>query len=237
MDDKDHYIFKIVLLGNSGVGKTSIVSQYVLNKYSLYQETTIGVDFKTKSTLLQNKEPVRYYIWDTAGQEKFYSITNNYYKHTCGAIIVYDITNYQSFQKIEYWIDEIMKYKEYPDIDTPILLFGNKTDKAENRKITTEMGQNLANQYNLLFMEGSAEDSDKVDNIFDTLGTKIYSTFVEKALANKGIKYRFTTRKHSLCKLGDLCKGCTRCEKDNIMNKENNIKYRSNIECGKCFIL
>jgi small GTP-binding protein len=234
--NKEDYIFKIVLLGNSGVGKTSLVSQYILDKYSLYQETTIGVDFKTKASTLPNGDEVKFFIWDTAGQEKFYSIITSYYKNVCGAIIVYDITNLKSFHKVEFWMDEVMKYKEHDNIDIPLLLFGNKTDMNHNRLVTTAMGQSLAKKYNLLFVEGSVEDKEKVNSVFNMLSDKIYSTYIEKEIAKKGLKYKYTYQKNSKCGLGGLCKGCSSCENNNVTN-DNLSTYRKNMDCEKCIIL
>ena len=108
LDDYD-YLFKIILLGDTHVGKTSIVSQFVNKNYNKYQEPTIGVDFKVNCKTINDKK-VKLYLWDTAGQEKFHSIIQSYYKNVGGGVVVYDVTNTQSYNNVIHWIEEIRKY-------------------------------------------------------------------------------------------------------------------------------
>ena len=145
MEEEEYdYIFKIILIGDSRVGKSCIASCLVGKEFNKYEETTIGVDFKTCTRELPlYKKLVKYYIWDTAGQEKFNAITKNYYRNIAGGIIIYDVTDRRSFNRVNYWLQQIKENssQELNIHKIPILLFGNKIDQYQNRKVYTEEGQ------------------------------------------------------------------------------------------------
>lgn len=163
------YLFKILLIGNSSVGKSSILLRFSDNIFNESFLPTIGVDFKIKTFEIQGKT-VKLQIWDTAGQERFKTITSSYYKGSNGIILTYDITDKQSFKDIENWLAEVEKYAK-PDIVK--LLVGNKCDLESQRQVTKEEGQELADSLNVKFIETSAKNSVNIDGAFMTLSQEI----------------------------------------------------------------
>lgn len=155
--------YKVLLLGDSGCGKTCVMMRYCNNSFSASFITTIGIDFKIKivgDTKLQ--------IWDTAGQERFRTITESYYKHTNAVIIMYDITDKDTFDNIHYWIKQITK-SIYSQDNVVKILVGNKTDLNDQRIISFDEGFELAKKYDMPFFETSAKNGDNVDNLFDKI--------------------------------------------------------------------
>lgn len=145
------YSFKIIILGDSGVGKTNIICRYTMNEFN-FTNSTIGVDYYRKIIIHDNKKfNIQY--WDTAGKERYKTVTASHYRISNGIMLVYDITNRSSFEYVQKWIDQI--YLNI-GIDIPILLIGNKSDLDFKRVITTEEGLLFANQYHILFIEMSA---------------------------------------------------------------------------------
>ncbi len=136
-------LYKIVLIGDSGVGKSNILSRFVTGTFNFESKTTIGVEFSSK-ILSVGKLRVMAQIWDTAGQEKYRSITKAYYKGAAGAIIIYDITNEESFRSTEKWVKEL---KEHADSNVIMMLAGNKLDLDPKRKVTTEQGLEYAKKH------------------------------------------------------------------------------------------
>lgn len=163
------YVFRLLILGESTVGKTAILFRY-LGKGFHETISTIGVEFNPKIIdLLQRK--VKLVIYDTSGQERYKSIVNNYYKNTHGIIFVYDITKKKSLDLVEYWINQA---KENSDIDLKCcVLFGNKTDLGLQRAISQEEGESFANKYGLGFMEGSALKGENIKECFHEIAKKI----------------------------------------------------------------
>jgi small GTP-binding protein len=142
MNSEDDYdlIFKVVLIGDSGVGKSNILSRYLKDEFNLHTKTTVGVEFGTKKIEVDGMK-IKAQIWDTAGQERYKSITNAYYKGSKGALLVYDITKKESFDNIEKWLQEFKRNCE-PDIT--IILIGNKCDLQNERVVSREEGQTQA---------------------------------------------------------------------------------------------
>ena len=163
------YLFKILLIGNSSVGKSSILLRFSDNIFNESFLPTIGVDFKIKTFDIQGKT-VKLQIWDTAGQERFKTITSSYYKGSNGIILTYDITDKQSFKDVENWLAEVEKYAK-PDIVK--LLVGNKSDLESQRQVTKEEGQELADSLNVKFIETSAKNSVNIEGAFMTLSQEI----------------------------------------------------------------
>lgn len=164
------YVIKLLLIGNSAVGKSSIITRYVEDSFTSSFISTIGIDFKIK-TVMYNDKKVKLMIWDTAGQERFRTINTAYYRGAMGILIVYDITNNESFSSITGWMKTIDDYK--CGIIHKMLV-GNKSDRAD-RVITREMGENFAKQYDVTFYETSAKtkNDDNINIIFNDLTTKI----------------------------------------------------------------
>ncbi|KAM3145993.1 GTP-binding protein of the rab [Paramecium bursaria] len=163
------YLFKLLLIGNSAVGKSSLLLRFADNVFNESFLPTIGVDFKIRTFDLQGKT-VKLQIWDTAGQERFKTITNSYYKGAHGIILVYDVTDKQSFKDIENWLQEIEKYANENVVR---LLVGNKNDLESKREVTFDEGKELADSLNIKFIETSAKNSINVEKAFMTLATEI----------------------------------------------------------------
>jgi small GTP-binding protein len=156
--------FKIVLIGDSSVGKTNLVSQFVRNSFYTELRATIGVDFATKTMIFEGKS-VKLSIWDTAGQEVYHSITSAYYRGADGVVLMYDISNQKSFNSIPQWLSELRISNPY----VTIILIGNKADLEEERKVSETDGKNYAEKESLLFLETSAKSSMNVEQSFQAL--------------------------------------------------------------------
>jgi len=159
----------VCLIGDSGVGKSNIVSRYTRDTFNLDLKATVGVEFTSRNVCIDDKI-VKAQIWDTAGQERFRAITRAYYRGAVGAVIVYDITNRPSFVNVPLWLTEV---KENSDQNPVILLIGNKTDLSHLRTVSTEEGQKYAERNNLLFYEASALDTTNIEEAFLELLTEI----------------------------------------------------------------
>jgi len=164
-DPQYDYLLKYLIIGSSGVGKSSLLLRYIDDKYSNEHIVTIGVDFKIKTLNIKNKK-TKINIWDTAGQERFKGITGSYYKGASGVMVVYDITDAESFNKVNDWLIEIEK--NAPNAVYKILI-GNKSDLLDDRKITYDQGKDLADTYGMKFIETSAKSSTNVENSFITM--------------------------------------------------------------------
>ena len=163
-------IFKIVLIGDTSVGKTNMLSRYISNEYNPNSQSTIGVELSTKNYIFDNNE-VKVQIWDTAGQEKYRSITSSYYKGAQGCLLVYDITRKETFDNIDKWFSEL---KNSSNSDITAILIGNKCDLSNERKVTTEEAQKKAKLLNMAFMETSALDGSNIDKAFSELVSNVY---------------------------------------------------------------
>jgi small GTP-binding protein len=166
MDDYK-VLYKYVIIGDSSVGKTSIIKRYTHNTFEENHRSTIGIDFIIKNIDIDNKR-IKLQIWDTAGQERFKHITTMYYKSAHAFIIVYDVTKVDSFNNITNWIAEINNKKSETFIPAVSILVGNKID-SENREISYEEGASLAQQYGMLFIEVSAKEDTNVESLFRIL--------------------------------------------------------------------
>jgi Ras-related protein Rab-1A len=163
------YLFKILIIGDSGVGKTGLLLRFTDDTFTESYISTIGVDFKIKTIEMDGKY-IKMQIWDTAGQERFRTITSSYYRGAHGIILVYDVTDSESFNNIQQWLYEINRYSNK---DVCKLLVGNKTDKEDKRVITTFSGEEYAQHLGIDFIETSAKNSDNVDNAFLNLSRQI----------------------------------------------------------------
>jgi len=163
------YLFKMLLIGDSGVGKSSLLLRFTDNTFVESFVATIGVDFKIK-TMTIDGATVKLQIWDTAGQERFRTITSTYYRGSHGIIVVFDITNPTSFQNIQKWLLEIERNANQ---DVSRLLVGNKVDKESERKVSYEEAKALAEQVGLTYAESSAKDCTNVTEIFEKMGQDI----------------------------------------------------------------
>ena len=174
MSVKKEFMYKILLLGDSSVGKTCILTRYADNTFHEEHMATVGLDFKEKNVNLDNGKTIKVQIWDTAGQDRFKSITKNYYKGAHGIILIYDVTKRKTFDNLKNWIDTI---KEEVSDKVSVILVGNKIDNIDNRVVTTQEGQGIANEYNLQFYETSAKTGDNIDIAFNDLIKKVVDIF------------------------------------------------------------
>ena len=167
MEDDDNYdlIFKIVLIGDSGVGKTNILSRYISNEFSLNTQATVGVEFGSK-IIKKGEKLIKLQIWDTAGQERYKSITSAYYKGAKGAFVVYDITKMKTFKNLDKWITEL---KANGNEDIYIILIGNKLDLEKNREVMTNDVKRKAEELKVGYFETSALDGSNIEHAFDVI--------------------------------------------------------------------
>ena len=175
------YIMKLILLGDSSVGKTNILTKYLKNFFDPDSKATVGVEFGTKSVEIEGKK-IKVQIWDTAGEERYKSITSTYYKGAKGAFIVYDITRKITFESIDKWIGDL---KNNGDENIIIYLVGNKNDLNDKREVDKNEAMNKAEKYNIAFMETSALSGDNIQKIFQDLIEKVYVNFFRNSKANK----------------------------------------------------
>ncbi|KLO20189.1 ras-domain-containing protein [Schizopora paradoxa] len=166
--------FKLVLLGESAVGKSSLVLQFVKQQFDEYRESTIGAAFLTQTVKVEDGSNVKFEIWDTAGQERYKSLAPMYYRGAQCAVVVYDITNYGSLEKAKSWITELQRQAD-PDII--IAVCGNKSDLAERRAVTSDQVQKMfEGEEGLLFVETSAKSGDGVQALFTVLAEKLHNS-------------------------------------------------------------
>ena len=169
-------MFKILLLGDSGVGKSSLLLRYTKNEFISDMRSTIGVEFALKYITIDNYQ-LKIQIWDTAGMERYRSITNAYYKGAKGVIVLYDICRKKSFENVDKWIDD---FKSKADDDAVIILIGNKSDLDDKREVSKEEGESKAQMNKFAFMETSAKDNNNVQKAFETLFSEIVKIYKNK---------------------------------------------------------
>ena len=157
------YIIKILTRGDTEVGKTSIVLRFSDDKFDDNQFATIGIDFKTKYMKMGDSS-VKVLIWDTAGQEKFQNIAKQYYKGANGVLLIYDVGNRKSFDRVEFWLKELKENNRIDELF--ICLVGNKIDLEDKRVISTEEGEKYAKNNNINFMEVSAKSGEGITDLF-----------------------------------------------------------------------
>ncbi|KAJ0081200.1 hypothetical protein Patl1_10620 [Pistacia atlantica] len=177
-DDDYDYLFKVVLIGDSGVGKSNLLSRFTRNEFSLESKSTIGVEFATRSIRCDDKI-IKAQIWDTAGQERYRAITSAYYRGAVGALLVFDVTRHVTFENVERWLKEL---RDHTDSNIVIMLVGNKSDLRHLRAVSTEDATAFAERENTFFMETSALESMNVENSFTEVLTQIYRIVSKKAL-------------------------------------------------------
>ena len=170
-DDSEGYeqLYKIIIIGDSGVGKSNILGRYLNDEFKENSKSTVGVEFGSKKVKV-NGANIKLQIWDTAGQERYRSITSAYYKGSKGCFIVYDITSEQTFDNVEKWYQEIMKSAEK---EISLILVGNKCDLEEERKVSVENGQNKAKNLNCAFFETSALNNTNILKVFEAIAEDI----------------------------------------------------------------
>ena len=173
LDDFDIKL-KIMVLGESMVGKTSLITRYTNDKFGGRYLCTVGIDFQKKK-IEKNGKRVLLQIWDTAGQERFRNVTKNYFQASQGFVLAYDINNKESFEKVQYWVEEI---KSNAEEKIKCILIGTKCD-LDKREVSEEEGQNLGQKYGYKFLETSAKENININETFETLVSEIMDNFKE----------------------------------------------------------
>lgn len=175
---KIDYVFKIVLIGDSAVGKSQLLARFARNEFSLDSKATIGVEFQTRTLMIDHKT-VKAQIWDTAGQERYRAVTSAYYRGAVGAMLVYDITKRQTFDHVARWLEEL---RGHADSNIIIMLIGNKCDLGNLRAVPIDDAKEFAQREGLFFLETSALEAINVETAFLTVLTEIYRIISKKAL-------------------------------------------------------
>ncbi|KAJ4966965.1 hypothetical protein NE237_018814 [Protea cynaroides] len=179
-DEEYDYLFKVVLIGDSGVGKSNILSRFTRNEFCLESKSTIGVEFATRTVQVEGKT-IKAQIWDTAGQERYRAITSAYYRGALGALLVYDVTKPTTFENVSRWLKEL---RDHADSNIVIMLVGNKTDLKHLRAVATEDAQSFAEKEGLSFIETSALEAINVEKAFQTILAEIYRIISKKNLSS-----------------------------------------------------
>ncbi|KAM0937549.1 putative small GTP-binding protein [Dioscorea sansibarensis] len=192
-DESQDYLFKIVLIGDSAVGKSNLLARFARNEFYPNSKSTIGVEFQTQKMDIDGRE-IKAQIWDTAGQERFRAVTSAYYRGAVGALVVYDISRRQTFDSVGRWLNELHTHS---DMNVVTILVGNKTDLDEAREVSTAEGKSLAEAQGLFFMETSALDSSNVKAAFETVVKEIYDILRRKVFQSQEHK------KHESSSLGN----------------------------------
>lgn len=178
-EDEYDYLFKVVLIGDSGVGKSNLLSRFTRNEFNLESKSTIGVEFATKSIQCDTKT-IKAQIWDTAGQERYRAITSAYYRGAVGALLVYDISKRISYDNVSRWLKEL---RDHADQNIVIMLVGNKKDLRHMRQVQTDEAKEFCKQNKLFFIETSALADSNVNTAFETILKEIYRLISRKTVA------------------------------------------------------
>mmetsp|Transcript_9846 Transcript_9846/g.16858 ORF Transcript_9846/g.16858 Transcript_9846/m.16858 type:complete len:179 (-) Transcript_9846:73-609(-) len=166
------YLFKYIIIGDTGVGKSCLLLQFTDKRFQPVHDLTIGVEFGSRTITIDDNQ-IKLQIWDTAGQEKFRSITRSYYRGAAGALLVYDITRRDTFEHLQSWLEDCRRYSNK---DIVIMLIGNKSDLANKRAVSKEEGEAFAAKNGLTFLETSAKTAENVEAAFIDSARKIHET-------------------------------------------------------------
>jgi len=175
------YLFKVVIIGDSGVGKTNLLSRFTRDEFSLDSKSTIGVDFATKFINVDDKL-IKAQLWDTAGQDRYRAITAAYYRGAVGALLVYDITRKGTYENLLRWLKEL---RDFADTKAVIMLVGNKSDLKHIRAVSTDEATAFSAANGLSFIETSALDASNVDVAFQTVVKDIYHIVSSNAVLDR----------------------------------------------------
>ncbi|KAH7681376.1 Small GTPase superfamily ARF/SAR type protein [Dioscorea alata] len=179
-EEEYDYLFKVVLIGDSGVGKSNLLSRFTRNEFCLESKSTIGVEFATRTLKVEGRI-IKAQIWDTAGQERYRAITSAYYRGALGAVLVYDTTKHTTFENVSRWLKEL---RDHADSNIVIMLIGNKTDLKHLRAVATEDAQSFAEKEGLSFIETSALEAINVEKAFQTILAEIYRIISKKSISS-----------------------------------------------------
>lgn len=190
-------ILKILLLGDSSVGKTCFLMRYADSTFQEVHMSTVGLDYRLKDMVMEDQKQVTVQIWDTAGQDRFRAITKNYYKGADGIVLIYDVTSRDTFQNITTWITQI---KENASTSAKIIIVGNKIDMTDQIKVSTDEISKLASENNLKFIEASAKNNIRIDECFNLLVNDIYKDYeIKKKVEAQKLESQKKTKKRRWC--------------------------------------
>jgi small GTP-binding protein len=190
------YMFKIILIGDSGTGKSCLLHSYIEGSFKASPTHTLGVEFGSKRVELLGKR-LKLQIWDTAGQERFRSVTNSYYRGAAAAVLVYDITCPETFQKLSGWINDV---KNYAKKEISLIVVGNKSDLAEERKVTMVEAAGFCQMHSVQMIETSAMTGENVELAFSRVAESVLEKMKEGKMLNfKGIQGGFINRRDRSC--------------------------------------
>ncbi|KAL7124574.1 hypothetical protein ABFS83_14G057800 [Erythranthe nasuta] len=198
----EDYLFKIVVIGDSAVGKSNLLSRFARDEFDHNSKATIGVEFQTQVLELDGKE-VKAQVWDTAGQERFRAVTSAYYRGAVGALVVYDITRNTTFESIKRWLDEL---NTHCDTAVAKMLVWYKSDLESIRQVSVDEAKTLAEEEGLFFIETSALDSTNVNKSFEIVIREIYNKVSRKVLNSDSYKAELTVNRVNLANGVDLSK-------------------------------
>ncbi|KAK4408708.1 Ras-related protein RABA5b [Sesamum angolense] len=190
----EEYLFKIVVIGDSAVGKSNLLSRFARDEFDHNSKATIGVEFQTQVVELDGKE-VKAQVWDTAGQERFRAVTSAYYRGAVGALVVYDISRKTTFESVKRWLDEL---NTHCDTAVARMLVGNKCDLENIREVSVDEGKSLAEEEGLFFIETSALDSTNVNKAFEIVIREIYEKVSRKILNADSYKAELSVNRVSV---------------------------------------
>ncbi|KRX11096.1 P-loop containing nucleoside triphosphate hydrolase [Pseudocohnilembus persalinus] len=190
------YLFKYIIIGDSGVGKSSLLLRFMNDKFNEQHEITVGVEFGSKTIVSQDQREIKLQIWDTAGQEDFMSITRSYYRSSAGALVVYDVTRKETFKNVMTWLEEA---RSNGNPNMTYILIGNKSDLESEREVSYQEGENLALENNMIFIETSAKNNKNVQDVFmqtaEEILSKIDSQVLDPSEQISGVKMSTKTAK------------------------------------------
>ena len=196
------FLIKLVVIGDTGVGKTNFIFQFTEGKFSPIHVATIGFDHKSKIINLSNtKKKIKLQIWDTAGQERYMAVNRNIFHRVQGIILMYDITDRDTYENISKWLDLIRQ--NVPN--KPMILVGNKLDLAnEKRIVTKEEAEKIAEDNHIEFFEGSGYSGENVDKIFSAIAEKVYKYLIEERNEGQDNNIKISSKNNN--KKGKCCK-------------------------------
>jgi len=191
---------KLLMIGDSGVGKTCLLLRYANDSFSPTFITTIGIDFKIKNIEIDDKR-IKLQIWDTAGQERFRTITTSYFRGAQGIVLVYDVTDRRSFESIRNWISQI---QQHADVHVNKILVGNKSDMLDGKVVSSEEGQKLANEFKMEFWEASAKNDVNVEKTFLSIAKSVKNRLVSDgcSIPTRGKNVKIRSRGAGVSKSG-----------------------------------
>jgi Ras-related protein Rab-11A len=176
---EEEYVFKVVVIGDSGVGKTQLLGRFTRDEFRLDSKSTIGIEFQTRTVAVAPGRRVKAQIWDTAGQERYRAVTSAYYRGALGAMLVYDVTRRATFRNVARWVAEL---RAHADKSIVVVLVGNKADLAARREVEVDEAEAFAEEQGLFFFEASALSGDNVEQAFMGLLGEIHAAVSRKRL-------------------------------------------------------